>query len=153
MHKPDCQESVEEGVCEALELVDSDPYANWDSIPKTVWDICWDNGLIRGSALVGGGYLTDKGRMFLHYNKQELEQLVEPVTERVLQLVSDERLRQNAKWGDQHHDPGTWLLILQEEIGELAAATLQGRHDDALDELVQMTAVTLAWLADLTRPG
>ena len=36
----------------------------------------------------------------------------------ILQLIKDERARQDAKWGPQHHDDGTWLLILIEEVGE-----------------------------------
>jgi hypothetical protein len=39
---------------------------------------------------------------------------------RTLIEVFRERHRQNEKWGAQHHDPLTWLLILMEEVGEVA---------------------------------
>lgn len=35
--------------------------------------------------------------------------------------VGQERQRQEEKWGPQHHDRVTWLAILAEEVGELAA--------------------------------
>lgn len=38
----------------------------------------------------------------------------------VMAAVSNERLRQKDKWGDQHHDPVVWLAILAEEVGEAA---------------------------------
>jgi hypothetical protein len=34
--------------------------------------------------------------------------------------VLAERRRQDAKWGEQNHDPQTYLSILVEEVGELA---------------------------------
>lgn len=34
--------------------------------------------------------------------------------------VAGERVAQDAKWGPQHHDPTTWLMILLEEVGEVA---------------------------------
>lgn len=41
-------------------------------------------------------------------------------TEHVLEDVIYERIKQNRKWGPQHHDPFTWLMILMEEVGEIA---------------------------------
>ena len=38
----------------------------------------------------------------------------------VLEEVQEERVRQDEKWGAQHHDPLTWLMILAEEVGEVA---------------------------------
>ncbi len=35
-------------------------------------------------------------------------------------LVSEERARQDKKWGEQNHFPPRWLGILIEEVGELS---------------------------------
>lgn len=67
--------------------------------------------------------------------------------------VARERQRQNEKWGLQHHAPEWWLTILAEEVGELAKEIVElkfGEGDPSRmkDELVQVAAVALAWLAD-----
>jgi hypothetical protein len=64
----------------------------------------------------------------------------------IYQLIRDERTRQDAKWGPQHHEDGKWLLILTEEVGEASQASLQGREDDTVAELIQSAAVIVAWL-------
>lgn len=38
----------------------------------------------------------------------------------VLVEISDERARQDRKWGTQNHGPAVWLMILSEEFGEAA---------------------------------
>ena len=63
--------------------------------------------------------------------------------------VLHERERQDAKWGEQNHDPFTYLVVLIEEVGELAQAALHsrfgGRHAEALRmEAVHTAAVALA---------
>ncbi len=60
--------------------------------------------------------------------------------------IMSERARQDAKWGEQNHDPGKWLLILTEELGEVAKSQLEGDRDNYLKELVQSAAVLVAWL-------
>jgi hypothetical protein len=46
--------------------------------------------------------------------------------------VMAERVRQEEKWGAQHHAPEMWLAILMEEVGEAAQAYL---HEiEAADE-------------------
>lgn len=73
----------------------------------------------------------------------------------VLVDVSDERDRQDAKWGTSF--PGRpwdrWLTILTEEVGELAEAILEAPHRDLIDaeyairrELVQIAAVAVSAL-------
>ena len=79
--------------------------------------------------------------------------------EHVLQLVRDERLRQDAKWGVQHQlDVCLWMTILGEEYGEACQAALDSRPhsrtgqqtiDDYCAELVQVAAVAVAALEDL----
>lgn len=76
--------------------------------------------------------------------------------ERVLGAISAERNRQIELWGEQRHDPGRWLAILGEEFGEVAKEVVEGlfaRCDLSTDplraELVQLTAVAVAWLEAL----
>lgn len=76
-----------------------------------------------------------------------------------LQLVRDERKRQDDKWGSDRAMPNAlWHLILSEEVGEVAEASLghfdgRGVDADALRrELVQVAAVAVAWIEALDRP-
>lgn len=50
----------------------------------------------------------------------------------VLEEVQEERVRQDEKWGAQHHDPLTWLMILAEEVGEVAEM-IPWRSSDAAE--------------------
>lgn len=75
-----------------------------------------------------------------------------------LSSVINERGRQDAKWGEQNHDPFTYLTILTEEVGELAQASLQTRFggnkgglDRMREEAVQTAAVALAIVECLDR--
>ena len=61
-----------------------------------------------------------------------------------LPSVLAERKRQDAKWGEQNHPPGTWLVILMEEVGEASEATLEMDWNSYRDEMVQVAAVALA---------
>ena len=58
--------------------------------------------------------------------------------------VLDERDRQTAMWGTQTHSGHAWTGILTEEVGEFAAAVNDERHEEALDELIQVAAVCLS---------
>ena len=65
--------------------------------------------------------------------------------------ILDERDRQDARWGPQDHLLPTWLAILMEEVGELAAACLChkfGSDDhpelDWRKEAIQVAAVALS---------
>jgi NTP pyrophosphatase (non-canonical NTP hydrolase) len=61
--------------------------------------------------------------------------------------VRKERMSQDDKWG-QHRsmaDP-FWMMVLMEEVGEVARAFLQKSGDKRiLDELIQCAAVIFAW--------
>lgn len=75
---------------------------------------------------------------------------------RALDDVLEERQRQEDKWGEQNHDPFTYLAILTEEVGELAQASLHLRFGgpEALGvrmEAVQCAAVALAIVECLDR--
>ena len=67
-------------------------------------------------------------------------------------LVRGERESQDLAWGaDRHHPDALWSLILAEEIGEAAKASLENEPADVFDELVQSAAVIFAWLDDRLR--
>ena len=44
-----------------------------------------------------------------------------------INAVMNERIRQEAKWGPQHHSKEKWLTILTEEVGEVARAILENK--------------------------
>lgn len=50
--------------------------------------------------------------------------------ELVLRMVRDERARQEEKWGRPRHTSLEWLMILAEEVGELAAEVDERCRDD-----------------------
>jgi hypothetical protein len=63
----------------------------------------------------------------------------------VMADVGEERMRQQRKWGDQHHDdPIIWLAILAEEVGE-AALELDGI--DAIEAVGWHASYLIATLA------
>lgn len=63
-----------------------------------------------------------------------------------LQLIMEERARQDEKWGEQNHGQLYWLGILVEEVGELAKALIEGKDDEAGKELTQVAAVAVQWM-------
>jgi hypothetical protein len=73
-----------------------------------------------------------------------------------IQRFVAERKRQDAKWGEQNHDPATWALILTEEVGEVAKGALPSHCggeglERFVEEVVQAGAVCLAILESLRR--
>ena len=98
---------------------------------------------------------------------------VTPRQARILRHVIEERVRQDAKWGEQNHPDGTsalyvqpaqvakmtterraaegrvsWIDILHEEVMEAYAET---DPEKLRAELVQVAAVTVAWLEAIDR--
>ena len=74
----------------------------------------------------------------------------------VLEKVAAERSNQDAKWGEQNHDPGKWLAILTEEVGELAKEMLEYDADPVETvsmrrEAIQVAAVAVAFIEYLDR--
>ena len=61
--------------------------------------------------------------------------------------ILEERERQEAKWGEQNHDPFTYLAILTEEVGELAQAALHARFGGPTGEHLRKEAVHTAAVA------
>jgi NTP pyrophosphatase (non-canonical NTP hydrolase) len=75
---------------------------------------------------------------------------------KVLEEVVAERARQDQKWGEQNHDPFTYLTVLLEEVGELAQAALHARFGGHAAtglrrEAIQTAAVALAIVECLDR--
>lgn len=83
-------------------------------------------------------------------------------TNLVLDEVFMERCRQEAKWGEQDHEPEEWLMILGEEVGEVNRAALEryfhyqnkseAEHKaNYRAELVQVAAVAVAMIENFDR--
>lgn len=79
-------------------------------------------------------------------------------TENVLIEISQERDRQDAKWGVKNHDPTLWISILGEEYGEVCKATCEAhfggyKSTDNWDryriELIHTAAVAVAMIESL----
>lgn len=77
---------------------------------------------------------------------------------RALDDVLERRRMQDAKWGEQNHNPYIYLAILVEEVGELAQAILQTQFGGdkggwilIRHEAVDVAAVGLALLECLDR--
>ena len=83
-------------------------------------------------------------------------------TSSVLKEVKAERARQDAKQGQQNHEPVKYFAILSEEFGEVAkevveytfAVSKEGqltRMKNMREELVQTAAVAVAMIESLDR--
>ena len=70
---------------------------------------------------------------------------------KILQLILEERQKQDEKWGEQNHNIYKWLAILGEEVGEVNKAALEDNYKDIIDELIQIGAVTVAMIESLER--
>ena len=79
-------------------------------------------------------------------------------TQDILDRIAEERRRQVAKWGEQHHSDPAWVCILAEEVGEAAQCVCKtcvgpvnprevAEFETSLQlEIVQIAAVSVAWL-------
>lgn len=68
----------------------------------------------------------------------------------ILTSVLEERQRQDDKFGASPRSlhSSVWILVLMEELGEVARAVLQGDSTNYRDELIQVTACGMAALED-----
>lgn len=69
----------------------------------------------------------------------------------VFDEIKQERIRQDAKWGEQNHSPNDWLMILGEEFGEVCKAALEAKFGKGTlreyrNELIQVAAVSIAMI-------
>jgi NTP pyrophosphatase (non-canonical NTP hydrolase) len=60
-------------------------------------------------------------------------------------MLDVERDRQDEKWGAQDHSDEKWLVILMEEVGEIAKAMLEKDEDEMIFEMIHSAAVISAW--------
>ena len=66
---------------------------------------------------------------------------------KVYRAALRERKYQDDKWGNNPHEVGAWLLIMQAELDEAKEAWVKGTDDgDALGEILQVIAVGMACL-------
>jgi len=92
-----------------------------------------------------------------------LELVKNSTRQKALQLVNQERNRQDEKWGEQNHPPQYWTGILGEEFGEYcqavnetvfdngAEARKKGGYDNMMKELTQVAAVAVGAMEALMR--
>lgn len=71
--------------------------------------------------------------------------------DRILKQVQQECVYQDAKWDDQNHSDGKWLIILIEELGEASESILEGNIEEGRHELIQSAAVLIQWIYDIRR--
>ncbi len=92
---------------------------------------------------------------------------IEPNSDETLKIFDEvlaERIKQDAQWGEQNHNPAEWCMILGEEVGEVNRAALEHRFETLdekdlvrlrcmriRDELIQVAAVAVAMVESLDR--
>lgn len=69
-----------------------------------------------------------------------------PLQQYIFNQILAERARQDEKFGEQLHTPPEWVMIIAEEMGEVAKEALEYHFnskslDNYLTELVQLAAV------------
>ncbi len=81
--------------------------------------------------------------------------------DRALERIANERIRQLAKWGVQHHTPAEWVSIAAEELGEAAERANKASVEPLGDvnpqleliammrELLEVAAVCIAAYEDI----
>lgn len=71
--------------------------------------------------------------------------------ENILNLICEERKRQDTKWGENRMMSDLmWLTVLSEEIGEAARDILKGTST-LETEVLHVAAVAVAWLENMER--
>jgi NTP pyrophosphatase (non-canonical NTP hydrolase) len=66
-----------------------------------------------------------------------------------LRKVGEERARQDERFGvpkERDYTWADWMLVLMEEVGEVAKAIQDGTRDEIMEEVVDVSAVALAML-------
>lgn len=70
----------------------------------------WQTELIQVAAVAVAALQDHLGGDTRRTNEQE-----------ILEMVADERARQEERWGTRSYSPRQWLRVLQEEVGEAAS--------------------------------
>lgn len=84
------------------------------------------------------------------------------LTQEILRMILLERGRQDAKWGEQNHNPAYYFAIWAEEFGEVAKEVVEYSFPRGLEnmeaaevrmlkELVQAAAVNVAMIESIWR--
>lgn len=115
-----------------------------------------------------GAYLYDGRAYKFDLVREYVDTDPFPVASRLDQVMDEvraERASQDAKWGEQNHEPYQWLSILMEEVGEAAQAANDSRdmrktlaeqaykQEQYRAELIQVAAVAIAMIESLDRNG
>lgn len=68
----------------------------------------------------------------------------------ILNKILDERVRQDKKFGASPRglDSNAWLIVLMEEVGEIARSIIESDSEEYEKELIQVAAVAIAALED-----
>lgn len=66
------------------------------------------------------------------------------------ELIQMERNAQDERWGEQNHTDERWVVIILEELGEVAKATIENNEAELLEETVQVAALLQAWVTSRT---
>ena len=69
----------------------------------------------------------------------------------ILKAIEVERKNQDDKWGEQNHNIFKWLAILGEEVGEANKSALEENSEELVEELIQISAVSVAMLESIYR--
>lgn len=69
----------------------------------------------------------------------------------IFREIREERIRQDKKFGEQHHSLPVWNLILGEERGEVERAILEHDPDHTREELIQVAAVAVAMIQTIDK--
>lgn len=69
------------------------------------------------------------------------------IKDSIIKRILEERERQDKKWGIQQHPPAWWMLIIMEEIGEMAKAIQEDGNLE--EEAIQSIASIMAMLESM----
>lgn len=86
---------------------------------------------------------AEKGREFSSINSVN-----HVLSDVLIAIIERERTSQDERWGKQVLSPTEWLTVIAEEFGEVAKQVKERK--DVRTELIQLTAVCVAWLEEIT---
>lgn len=78
--------------------------------------------------------IMKKGEKFYVHPSDLQTSTIDETFIQVGNLVDLEITRQFEKWGEQNHSPEMWMVIIQEEFGEVAQEILRTVFDKDLDK-------------------
>lgn len=81
--------------------------------------------------------------------KLQIKNIRIPAQKVAIDAIIAERVRQDEKWGERHHDPHKWMAIMGEEVGEANKAALEDDLKNFKEELTQIAAVAVSMLEDI----